>query len=148
MINLRRLLFIFPVLMLMSCGNDDESPSNLIDVGPFKIDIPEGWQSVTAQGYDSYVASFLTSAGETISFDLGMYSSSLNVDNSTHDINFKTIDNKNAKIVVPKTSGQGTTGVFFESIDGNGSRFQMSGSNLSVTTQMQFLAAIETLKFR
>lgn len=61
------------------------------------------------------------------------------------------IDNRRAKLVFPKKSGTGTTGVFFDSlwVRGNGvDRFQLSGNNLKDHNQKELLNAINTIKFK
>lgn len=61
------------------------------------------------------------------------------------------IDNRKAKLVFPKKSAIGTTGVFFDSlwVRGNGiDRFQLSGSNLKDQNQKELLNAIKTIKFK
>jgi hypothetical protein len=100
------------------------------------------------QGYDSFVGRIKINEQEKISIDLGWYSSELNVDNSTHNITVKTINNKDAKIVTPRTFQLGTTGVYFDSLDIQKTRFQMSGIDLSAENQRLFLTAIETLRFK
>src|SRR5688572_25784041 len=123
--NPKHLLIISALILLaISCNDDPDRETRNFNFGQFSIDAPPTWQQVNQQGYDSYVAQFVTPGGETISFDLGLYSNALNVDGNTHTITFRTIDNKDAKIVKPKSPGNGTTGVFFEHIDVNGTRFQ------------------------
>lgn len=61
------------------------------------------------------------------------------------------IDNRKAKLVFPKKSGIGTTGVFFDSLWVRGSgvdRFQLSGKNLKEQNQKELLNAIKTIKFK
>lgn len=48
-----------------------------IDLGPFSIDLPTNWQVVEVQGIDSYVREIVTGDGDTIYFDYGYYSNSL-----------------------------------------------------------------------
>jgi hypothetical protein len=80
---------------------------------------------------------------------LGRYSSQLKVEPATHDIYFTTIDNKKAKIVKPKNFGQGTTGVYFDSLEVTRiNKFQLSGAGLSANNQKLLLTAIESLKFK
>jgi hypothetical protein len=65
-------------------------------------------------------------------------------------IKWTTIDGKRAKIVQPKHSGKGLTGVYFDSLWTKGSgtdRFQMSGRNLNAENERQLLQAFETLRF-
>lgn len=66
-------------------------------------------------------------------------------------IKWTTIDGKRAKIVQPKLTGKGMTGVYFDSLWTKGSgtdRFQLNGTNLSPENERQLLIAIQTLKFK
>jgi hypothetical protein len=140
-----KFLLAFALLPLASCDDNSERPD--IDFEEFTLKVPENWRHETLQGYDSKVAKFVTQRGEDITYDLGLWSYSLSVDSDTHYITLTTIDGKDAKIVRPKKSGQGTTGVYFGNL-GGGNRFQMSGINLSTATEAMLLSAIETLHFK
>jgi hypothetical protein len=142
----RLIIVLIASLTVLSCN--DEVEQKTLDVEKFIIIIPSTWNLEELQGYDSFVRQIRINGQEKISIDLGWYSSNLNVDNSTHDITNKTIDNKSAKIVKPKNFQQGTTGVYFDSIDIQKTKLQMSGVNLSAGNQRLFLTAIETLKFK
>ena len=63
---------------------------------------------------------------------------------------FEVINNLKAKIVKPKKSGIGLTGVYFESTrpNGKGMSFQISGYNLSEENEKEFLKVIRSLKFK
>ena len=139
-------LLLIPFFVILSC-DDDGTKASVVDFEEFTISVPENWKYVEQQGYDSKVAMFVTIRGEEISYDLGLYSDSLRVDADTHYVSLKTIDNKDAKVVEPKSSAHGRTGVYFKNI-GDGNRFQMSGLNLSAPTQATLLSAIETLHFK
>ena len=141
----RLIIVLIASLTVLSCN--DEVEQKTLDVDKFTIIIPSTWTLEEVQGYDSFVRQIRINEQEKISIDLGWYSSNLNVDNSTHDIIIKTIDNKAAKIVKPKNFQQGTTGVYFDSLDIQKTKFQMSGIDLSAGNQRLFLTAIETIKF-
>ncbi len=67
-----------------------------------------------------------------------------------NNITWDTIDNRKAKIVAPRRSGSGTTGVYFDSVWESGSaidKFNLYGENLKSTNEKEVLAAIKTLKF-
>ena len=140
------IIVLIASLTVLSCN--DEVEQKTLDVEKFKIIVPSTWNLEELQGYDSFVRQIRINEQEKISIDLGWYSSNLNVDNSTHDVTNKTIDNKSAKIVKPKNFQQGTTGVYFDSLDMQKTKLQMSGVNLSAGNQRLFLTAIETLKFK
>lgn len=142
----RLIIVLIASLTVLSCN--DEVEQKTLDVEEFTIIIPSTWNLEELQGYDSFVRQIRINEQEKIDIDLGWYSSNLNVDNSTHDITNKTIDNKSAKIVKPKNFQQGTTGIYFDSLDIQKTKLQMSGVNLSAGNQRLFLTAIETLKFK
>lgn len=142
----RLTIVLIASLTVLSCN--DEVEQKTLDVEKFTIIIPSTWNLEELQGYDSFVKQIRINEQEKISIDLGWYSSNLNVDDSTHDITNKIIDNKSAKIVKPKNFQQGTTGVYFDSLDIQKTKLQMSGVNLSAGNQRLFLTAIETLKFK
>ena len=142
----RMVIILIASWIVLSCN--DEVEQKTLDVDKFTIIIPSTWFLEEVQGYDSFVRQIKINEQEIISIDLGWYSSNLNVDNSTHDIVIKTIDDKVAKIVKPKNFEQGTTGVYFDSLDIQKTKFQMSGIDLSAGNQRLFLTAIETLKFK
>ncbi len=142
----RMILGLVVVLTILSCS--DEAEQIVLDVERFTIKIPSTWTLEEVQGYDSFVRQIKINEQEKIGIDIGWYSSNLNVDNSAHDIGFKIIDNRDAKIVKPKNFQRGTTGVYFDSLDIQKTKFQMSGIDLSAGNQQLFLTAIETLKFK
>lgn len=146
-----RIVIMTSMFFITSCDDgDNNNPAinaNETDFGQFAMNLPDGWTILAQQGYDSYVADVITSKNEVISFDLGQWSSSLNVDARFHNITHATIDGKDARIVQPKTIGIGVTGIFFADI-GNGNRFQMSGNNLSKTSQNFLLASFASLRFK
>lgn len=142
----RLIIVLIASLIVLSCN--DEIEQKTVDVDKFTILIPSTWNLEEVQGYDSFVRQIRINEQEKISIDLGWYSSNLNVDNTTHDIMTKTIDSKVAKIVKPRNFQKGTTGVYFDSLDIQKTKFQMSGLDLSSGNQQLFLTAIETIKFK
>ena len=68
-----------------------------------------------------------------------------------NEYEYDTIDHKRAKIVKHKVTGNGTTGVVFDSLWVSGSgvdRLQISGYRLKELNQNKLLTAIRTIKFR
>ncbi|MGB3107748.1 hypothetical protein [Sphingobacterium siyangense] len=65
------------------------------------------------------------------------------------NVSWDTIDNRRAKIVFPRISGKGMTGVYIGSLWGDSSkvRFNLLGSNLKAQTEQDLLKAIKTLRF-
>ena len=67
-----------------------------------------------------------------------------------NNISWDTIDGRKAKIIFPRQSGIGTTGIFIDSLWQSGSdvdRFNLYGDNLKPVNEKQFLQALKTLKF-
>jgi PBP1b-binding outer membrane lipoprotein LpoB len=140
------IIALFAALLFIGCAEDTNW--NTQDAVHFTIDLPDTWTMEEVQGYDSFVRQIRISEQQVISIDLGWYSNPLNVDATTHTIQFKTIDNKDAKIVKAKDFQSGTTGVYFELIDDNNNRLNISGQDLSPTNQSLLLNAIETIRFQ
>jgi hypothetical protein len=176
------------LLILLSCNSKQKSETKTLDFWRFKIDVPVTWHQVNGFGLDSYVGGMMLDYGDTVWFDLGLYSNPLeeeykfkvehgdvylkNEKESTSDsvlysfygkvdtidveqfkvnkIYWKTIDGKRAKIVQPRQSGNGMTGVYFDRLWSAGSRegFQMNGTDLHPDNERQLLKAFETLKFK
>lgn len=67
-----------------------------------------------------------------------------------NQVTWATIDHYNAKIVTPKKTGVGITGIYIDSLwkSGDGvDAFGLSAENLNLYQQQQLLKAIKTLKF-
>ena len=133
-------------LLVLSCNEEVEQ--KVLDVEKFTISVPSTWTVENVQGYDSFVRQIRINEQEKVNIDLGWYSSSLEVDNTAHDIDVKVIDNKRAKIVRPRNFQKGVTGVYFDSLDNQKTKFEMSGVDLSPESQRLLLNAIETLRFK
>ncbi len=138
-------LTIFLALLLLSPLQQD---TKTLDFGEFTIVVPKSWTNVKVQGVDSYVGRIKIDDQDAISFDLGRYSNSLrSQDTKAH---LDTIDNKRAKIVRPKKSGTGITGIYLDSIASSkygNIKFQLSGYNLKPENEELVLTAIKTIKF-
>ena len=68
-----------------------------------------------------------------------------------NNVLWDTIDGRKAKIVYPRKSGVGTTGVYIDSLWVSGSdvdRFNLYGENLKPDNEKKVLQALRTLKFR
>lgn len=118
------------------------------DVGGFTISLPPDWEYRPLQGIDSLVGNFVGD-GVTMSFDFGWYSNSLVEDSDpAYTVTYETIDGENAKIVVPKSTTDGMTGVYFEGLGSNGmNRLQISGSGLTDEQQSLVLQMFRTIQF-
>lgn len=135
-------------LVAGSCDRDPGMGTKTLDYGQFTIEVPGSWNSKTEAGYDSFVGGIEINDHTEATFDLGRYSSKLDVDPTSHEITWTTIDGRKAKLVRSKISGEGTTGVYFDSLEDSGLRFQMSAHNVNPATQQQLMAAILTIKFK
>ena len=145
---MKRVLFIILAIGTISCDTDNVEPKT-VDFEKFTIQVPGTWIASPQQGFDSFVGQIEITDKEKLNFDLGWYSNKLNADPAIHDIDFVTIDNKRAKVVKPKNFGQGTTGVYFDSLETTKTnKFQISGTGLSSSNQKLFLKATKTLKFK
>lgn len=142
----KMILALIVSLSFTSCHDDEEEKT--LDVEKFTLQTPTTWSVNEVQGYDSFVREIIINEQEKISVDFGMHSNKLNVDNSTHKIVFKTIDNRDAKIVAPKDLQLGTTGIYFDSVNVEKVKLTMSGIDLSKKNQRLFLNALETIKFK
>lgn len=77
---------------------------------------------------------------------------SMNVDADLYrkqNVSWDTIDSRRAKIVFPRISGKGTTGVYIDSLWGNSPkvRFNLHGADLKTQAEKELLKAIRTLRF-
>ena len=66
-------------------------------------------------------------------------------------LTWDTIDGREAKIVFPRRSGKGITGIYIDSLRmsrGDVDRFNLSGIDLKPENERQFLKAIKTIKFQ
>jgi hypothetical protein len=133
-----------------STGSEESSTEGwtTADVGGFAIALPPGWEYRPSQGIDSLVGDFVGD-GVTLNFDYGWYSNSLAEDSDpayvvTHEI----IDGIRAKMVVPGSATNGTTGVYFEGLGSRGmDRLQISGSGLTDEQQDLVLQMFRTIQF-
>ncbi|GAA4178452.1 hypothetical protein GCM10022218_29160 [Sphingobacterium ginsenosidimutans] len=77
---------------------------------------------------------------------------SMNIDADLYrkqNVSWDTIDNRRAKIVFPRISRKGITGVYIGSLWGDSSkvRFNLHGTDLKTQTEEDLLKAIKTLRF-
>lgn len=77
---------------------------------------------------------------------------SMNIDADLYrkqNVSWDTIDNRRAKIVFPRLSGKGMTGIYIGSLWGDSSkvRFNLHGVDLKKQTEENLLKAIKTLRF-
>lgn len=92
---MQRVLTLMLLAVSVSCENSDPE-LKVVDVEKFTIQMPATWNASQSQGYDSFVGEIVIGSEQSVTFDLGWYSSKLNMDPTTHDIDFTTIDGKTA----------------------------------------------------
>jgi len=66
------------------------------------------------------------------------------------EVKYEIIDGYKAKIVFPRVSGDGKTGIYIDSVwqsGGDVDRFNLYGNNLKPVNEIRFLKAISTIKF-
>lgn len=116
-----------------------------LDAGPFSILAPSGWEFHQLMGVDSYVGEFVGD-GVNLTFDFGRYSTELrHAKKPAYIINEKSIDGRAAKVVSPRTPGNGITGILVR-LDSHDA-LCLWGKNLSVEQQALALKIFETLQF-
>ena len=129
----------------------NETPINweFIDANSFTLSLPPGWKFNKLQGIDSYVGEFIGDDAK-LRFDFGRYSNSLAEDSDpNHIVTYETIDGYKAKVVVPKVTGNGITGVYFDKLGDEGpqrTRFNLYGENFTSSQQETALKIFRTLK--
>jgi len=78
-------------------------------------------------------------------------SDSLSIDSLVKSsIRWERRENRKLKIVIPKKTGVGTTGIYIDSlwkVGNDNYKFNLYGTNLKPLNEANFLKAIETLKF-
>jgi hypothetical protein len=137
------------VLAIASCHPEQDTELRTLDFGRFTIEVPASWQAVTKTGYDSYVGGIRAGGLGEIEFDLGRFSSDLDVDPNIHETFWTTIDGRRAKIVKPRGTNKGITGIHFESIEElGGLKFTMSSQNARAGVRDQMIKAFESITFR
>lgn len=126
-----------------------QQDTKTLDFGEFTIVVPKNWINVRVQGIDSYVGRIKIDDQDAIGFDLGRYSNSLRSEDTKAYLD--TIDRKRVKLVRPKKSGTGITGVYIDSLRSTAYgniKFELSGYNLKPENEELVLTAIKTIKFK
>ncbi len=68
-------LLIFLSILIISCNNDHGYKT--LNYKSFKIQVPKSWKKINIHGIDSNVGILTTKDHDTIRFDIGIYSNSL-----------------------------------------------------------------------
>lgn len=135
--------FVLLILLPTGCKQDDVLTIKLIDLGTFRVEVPDTWTNVPDQGIDSQVGR-LTNGSDMLGYDYGWYSYRLqNETSATHWRTVTTIDGRPALIVRPKKTGQGAIGLFVE-VD-NLNRLSLTGRD--IRDEATVIRLFESIKF-
>ena len=116
-----------------------------LDAGPFSISAPPGWEFHQLPGVDSYVGQFVGD-GVVLTFDFGRYSTELrNAKKPAYIIAKKPVDGRTAKVVSPRTLGNGITGVYVR-VSGH-EALCLWGKDLTSSQQELVLKIFDTIRF-
>ena len=172
---MKQLTLLLSLLTLNSCTK----PTKTLTFDFFTIEVPKTWKAIKNKGIDSYVGQIALDEKDTLSFDLGWYSNELDEfqeediagkkyylsisDTSGNlmdslgmekarqsDVAWDTIDKRRVKIIKPRLSGKGITGLYIDSlwIAGSGvDKFEINGRDLKPENERLFLTALKTLRF-
>lgn len=120
------------------------------------LDFDLGWYSNTLTEFEPQIVerSVLKSNPNIDTAELIIVESRKGVDPDKYkknNISWDTIDGRKSKIVYPRISGAGTTGIYIDSLWKQGSdidRFNLYAQNLKPANEKLFLQALKTLKFK
>src|SRR5690606_3968047 len=89
--KMKFLFKIFIFLIILSCQNPEIKKVNFDN---FSIEVPYNWKKIKIKGIDSYVGGFVTQQNDSIIFDRGFYSNSLDTNQEIRDsVFFELIKN-------------------------------------------------------
>ncbi|PZP40625.1 MAG: hypothetical protein DI598_19250 [Pseudopedobacter saltans] len=114
------------------------------DLGWYSNDLTEYQQVKMGNGKIYYISSYDTAYSPTL---VDSVNKSKVVKSN---ISWSTIDDRRAKILSPIKSGEGITGIYFDSLWQAGSdidKFNLYGTNLKENNEQALLNAFKTLKF-
>lgn len=118
-----------------------------LDAGPFSIMAPPGWEFHQLPGVDTYVGEF---SGDRVSltFDFGRYAKGClsEYKKPTYATTKESVGGLSAKIVRPRTSGHGLTGIYFRKVSDRGA-LCLWGKDLTATQEELALKIFETIQF-
>jgi len=117
-----------------------------LDACPFSILAPLGWEFHQLMGVDSYVGEFVGD-GVALTFDFGRYSTELRkAKKPAYIVTKVSIGGLSAKVVSPRTAGNGLTGVYFRKVPGH-DELCLWGKDLTAAQQKLALRMFETIQF-
>ncbi len=135
----------------LSVGQDKTTRAAVVwqrlDAGQFSISAPPGWEFHKLQGIDSYVGEFVGD-GVRLGFDFGAYSNPLDDAKSpTYLISDEYVGGFKARIVYPKKSGHGITGIYFPNL-GHRNKLTVEVQNLDTVQRDIVLTMFRSIQFR
>lgn len=177
---------LFPLFFIaFGCSKTN---TKSISFNSFTITVPIKWEKIKFKGVDSDVGAIVTENNDTVFFDHGHYSNSLDenpviyersflkiilrqfpdIDTTqmiiVNDLSKVIVDNYKlncdsyeiisgykAKIVTPKQTGRGITGVYIDSLGFSSLgkiKFNLYAENLNSASQKNLLIAIRTIRFK
>ena len=123
----------------------EKSNNDKFNFRNFAIKLPTDWQKIEFNGMDSYVGG-ITNGMDSLTFDYGLYSYSLNEENKENQLfATDTINGKIAYLTKPKTNGNGTIGIYIEEAFKD-NRFNLIGKNIK--NEELILNIFKSLKFK
>jgi len=140
-------------LSMVGCSYRDKPPTDWqkIDAGAFSLYAPQGWKFHKKQGIDSYVGE-IAGDGVILSFDFGQFSNSLSdAQEPSYAVAHEFIHGSEAKIVSPRTPGQGITAIYFPSIPSflkADNKLCLVGNDLTAAQQEVALRIFRTIRFK
>ena len=168
---IKTLIYFSLAAQLLSC-KVKKSDVHILDFGKFTIETPSTWKKFIGTGEDSFIGRIEMGSLQFASFECGFNCDNLEEflkekTDTAHSFiiypplsapdglgkskaEFKVINGRKAKIVIPLKPGDGVTGAYFDSIVDTKAvilQLEISGENLSQKNQKSFLRAIKTIKF-
>ena len=147
-------LFILNVTLLLTVGCPSLSARAealddgwlKLEAGAFSLYAPAGWEFREKLGVDSYVGEF-SGDGIVLKFDYGRYSNDLrDAVELKYVVTEEKIGGHKAKIVYPRTSGPGITGIYFSKIVGS-DKLCLWGQDLTESQRELALKIFKTIQF-
>jgi hypothetical protein len=153
---MRQLTWLIILISCFSCNNQREGVKTL-DFKNFSLETPSSWDKFKLWIEDSDVGGIKLDKGDEVTFDLGLYSNSLDdIDSLTHNFEWIVIDGRKTKLVTPKHSGHGTVAIYIDSLRTKADfgeysmvdSFVMGGDDLEPENEKMLVNAFKTLKFK
>ena len=147
-------LFVFNTILslVVSCPSLPARAETLddgrtkLEAGAFSLNAPSDWEFHKKQGVDSYVGEF-SGDGIVLKFDYGRYSNDLSdAVAPKYIITQEQVGGHKSKIVYPRSSGHGLTGIYFAKVVGS-DKLCLWGQDLTESQQELALKIFRTICF-